>query len=192
MIKGGLSMSLLDKLKNKFKRLNTKHDTYQEAITFSEAGIHDHMATDESVTCEESPGRNIVVVSNEIRFPDEMMTYALEMAKRLDYGVIAVNAANITHEVTDFFSTTHDKLFTEFKETATQNVETFRKKADDLGLKFSHTVQSSNIDHAIENISKECGQIELVISENRESVLGRDILIDENRVAQRLCVYSVN
>lgn len=185
-------MAFLNTLKNKIKIFNKKTNGYQEAIAYSNADIHEDLTRNESLTCLENQGRNLVVTSSETRFSDDMVAYALEMAKRMGYGIIAVNAASIAQDVTAFFSTTHDKLYLKFKESAAENVESFRAKAAEQGLKFAHIVQSSNIDHAIDHIRKECGQIEFIISENREPVKTRENVKSEKRVFQQLCVYSVN
>jgi hypothetical protein len=183
-------MAFLNTLKTKLRIFNKKVDDYQEAITFSEAGIRNQ--NQETLTCAENNGRNVVVATHESRFSDDMMSYALEMAGRMNYGIIAVNAANITHDLTEFFSTTHDKLFTDFKETSARNAEAFRAKALDQGLKFAHTVHFSDMDHAIAAVAKECGEIEFIISENKEPARARGVVGNEKRIAQRLCVYSMN
>ncbi len=183
-------MAFFNTLKTKLQIFNKKVDDYQEAITFSEAGIQDHNQS--TLACAENNGRNVVVATHESRFSDDMMSYALEMAGRMNYGIIAVNAANITHDLTEFFSTTHDKLFADFKETSARNVEAFRTKALDQGLKFAHTVHFSDLDHAVAAVAKECGEIEFIISENREPARARGVVGNEKRIAQRLCVYSMN
>ena len=184
-------MAFLETLKKKLQIFNKKVEDYQEVIAFSEAGIHNHIAQPEVLECAESSS-NLVVASYDSRFSDDLVAYALEMAQRMDYGIIAVNAANLTNHVTEFFSTTHKTLFNDFKETSTRNVETFRAKAEKLGLKFSHTIKSSNIDHAIDDITKDCGEIEFIISENREQARTRGVVENENRIAQQLCIYSMN
>jgi hypothetical protein len=185
-------MAFLNALKTKLLNLNKKMDDYQEAITFSEAGVSQGPDRKEAMTCVENEGRNLVVASQSSRFPDDMVDYALEMAKRMDYDIIAVNAANITHAVTEFFSSTHEDLYREFKQEATDNVREFKEKAETMGLKFAHTTNFSNIDQAIEDINKECGQVEFVITENREPAQVRDAVENTQRIAQRLFVYSVN
>ena len=184
-------MAFLETLKTKLQIFNKKVDDYQEVIAFSEAGIHNHIAQPEELECAESSS-NLVVASYDSRFSDDLVAYALEMAQRMDYGIIAVNAANLTHDVTEFFSTTHEALFNDFKETSTRNVEAFRARAVELGLKFAHTIKFSNIDHAIDDITKECGEIEFIISENREQARTRGVIKNEKRIAQRLCIYSMN
>nr|NJM00906.1 universal stress protein [Desulfobacula sp.] len=183
-------MAFFNTLKTKLQIFNKKVDDYQEAITFAEAGIQ--AGEQAALSCAETRGRNVVVATHESRFSDDMMLYALEMAGRMNYGIIAVNAASITHDITEFFSTTHDKLFADFKETATRNAEAFRTRALDQGLKFAHTVHASDLDHAVAAVAKECGEIEFIISENREPARARGVIGNEKRIAQRLCVYSMN
>ncbi|MFH1153842.1 MAG: hypothetical protein V1793_08500 [Pseudomonadota bacterium] len=185
-------MAFFNALKSKLLRLNNRVDDYHEAITFSEAGAHDYVMGKQESTCSENKGKNLVVASHDSRFSDDIITYALEMAARMNYGIIAVNAANLTHDVTEFFSSTHDKLFQEFKEIASQNVEGFRAKALEQKLNFAHSVQYSTVDNAISTITKECGEIEFVISENRTPAPLRGSVQNEKRIAQRLCVYSLN
>ncbi|MBT3177593.1 MAG: universal stress protein [Desulfobacula sp.] len=185
-------MTFLNALKTKLSRFNKKVEDCQDAITFSEAGMDIPTQQPKVMSCVENTGRNLVVASNDNRFADDMVDYALDMAQRMDYDIIAVNAANLTHDVTEFFSTTHEEIYSDFKETSARNVEEFRIKAKDMGLKFAHTIKFSNIDHALEDIAKECGEIEFVISENKEPARLRDMNGNEKRIAQRLCVYSMN
>ena len=185
-------MAFVTALTSKLKRFNKRVDDYHEAITFSEAGALDLADSGQKTPCCETAGKNLVVASPESRFSEDIMDYALEMAKRMDYGIIAVNAANLTHDVTEFFSTTHDTIFQQFKELSEKNVEIFRTKALENGLKFAHSIQYSDMDHAIAAVSRECGNVEFVISENREPQPIRGSVQEEKRIAQRLCVYSLD
>jgi len=185
-------MAFFNTLKTKLKRFSNKVDDYQEVVTFAQAGVDTPKPQEKEMTCVQSDGKNLVVASHDSRFSEDMVSYALEIAQRMDYGIIAVNAANLTHDVTEFFSTTHEELYKDFKQTSIKNVESFRKMAAERGLKFAHTTKFSNIDHSIDEIVKECGDIEFIISKNRDSSRVRGIVETEKRIAQRLCVYSVN
>jgi hypothetical protein len=185
-------MAFLNTLKTKLLNFNKKVDDYQEAITFSEAGIQRGRDQNKLMTCVENQGRNLVVAIQNSRFPDDMVDYALEMAKRMDYDIIAVNAANLTHEVTDFFSSTHENLYREFKQVSTEKVQDFKEKSERMGLKFVHVTNFSDIDHAIKDITHECGQVEFVITENRDQARVRESAENTRRIAQRLFVYSVD
>ena len=184
-------MAFFNTLKTKLLKLNKKSEAYQEAITFSQANLTPSQEN-HTMACSEDTGRNIMVACNTSQFPEAMISYALEMAQRMDYGIIAVNAANLTRDVTDFFSTTHEELYRDFKETAIKNVQSFRSQATKQGLKFAHTTKFSTIDNAIEDITKECGLVEFVISENREYVEARGHIENRKNISQQLCVYSVN
>lgn len=179
---------------NRILTFGKKHGNVEKAITFSQPCANSDANTDtvQCMLCSENQGKNLVVATLESRFSDEMVEYALDMAKRMDYGIIAVNAANLTHDVTSFFSTTQEELYADFKETAAKNVTPFEAKTAELGLKFAHTTSQADVDHAITDITKECGHIEFIISENKSPAAIRDAAVNQDRIAQRLCVYSVN
>lgn len=185
-------MQFLNGLKDRV--LGKKHGNAKKPIKFAQRCDAGNTGTDgdQCMLCKENEGKNLVVATLESRFSDDMVEYALDMAKRMDYGIIAVNAANLSHDVTSFFSTTHEELYADFKETAAKNVAPFEAKAAELGLKFAHTTSQANVDHAISDITKECGHIEFIISENKNPAEIRDTAVNRNRIAQRLCVYSVN
>jgi CheY-like chemotaxis protein/molybdopterin-guanine dinucleotide biosynthesis protein A len=139
---------------------------------------------------EKKTVRNIAVATYESRFPDNMVAYATEMAKRMDCGLIAVNCANLSHDITEFFSNAHDVAFEDFKKNSDRNIEDFRAKADALGLEFAHTVHFSNIDNAISAVVKEFGKPEFIITENPAGMASaksksekkdiRILLVDDN------------
>lgn len=187
-------MTFFNTLKNKLNVFGKKVEDYQEAITFSEAGVRDRRPGTSSKleTQTSKQGRNLLVATHESRFSEDMINYALEMAARMKYGIIAVNAANITHDVTEFFSASHDHLFNEFKTASEQNILSFKTRAKEKGLSFAHDVHFSNMDHAIAKTTREDGKIEFIISENREPARVRGAAENGKRIAQRLCVYSVN
>ena len=185
-------MQFLNGLKDRVFGLNKRHGNTEKTITFSQPNANTDDGADECMACRANEGKNLVVATLESRFSDEMVEYALDMAKRMDYGIIAVNAANLTHDVTSFFSTTQEELYADFKQTAAKNVLGFQKRAAELGLKFAHTTSQADVDHAIADITKECGHIEFIISENKNPAAIRDAAVNQDRIAQRLCVYSVN
>ena len=167
----------------------------EDAIMFSQPCVKNEDGVEQcscNMSCRTNQGKNLVVATLESRFPDDMVDYALDMAKRMDYGIIAVNAANLTHDLTSFFSTPQEELYADFKETAAKNVVPFKEKAAELGLKFAHTTSQLDVDHAISDITNECGHIEFIISENKNPAAVRDAAVNQNRIAQRLCVYSVS
>ena len=95
-------MSILNTLKSKLMP-GRKTDTEKEPLTFSQEAGAAIPSGKQEMTCSENTGKKLVVASLDSKFTDDMMDYALEMAQRMDFGIIAVNAANLTHDVTEFF-----------------------------------------------------------------------------------------
>jgi CheY-like chemotaxis protein len=119
---------------------------------------------------EKECDKRIAVATYESQFPEKMADYALEMAKRMGCGIIAVNCANLTHDITEFFSNAHDVAFDEFKKNSDRNAAEFRAKAQEMGLDFFHFVHSSNIDNAVSAVIKEYGNPEFIITENPDAM----------------------
>jgi hypothetical protein len=151
---------------------------------------------------DENKDRNIVVVIQNSQFSKSMIEYTIEMAVRMNCGIIAVNAANINHDITEIFSNAHDVAFEEFKKNSTRDVERFRAKAADQGINFAHTVQFSCVDSAVAGAIEEYGEIQFVISENPTDTAKaksglRNFLTNrstknEKPTTQRFCVYAID
>jgi CheY-like chemotaxis protein len=144
---------------NKSKKAPAKTDDH-------EAGGGNQRGGDRTLAAEKQADRNIAVATYESLFPEKMVSYTLEMAKRMDCGIIAVNCANLSHDITAFFSNAHDTAFDEFKKNSDRNAAGFCQKAMDLNLEFAHMVHFSDIDTAIDAIVEEYGKPEFIITEN--------------------------
>ena len=130
------------------------------------AGRQDQFPEKQAGGSGENVQQNIAVATYESRFPETMVSYTIEMAQRMGCGIIAVNCANLTHDITEFFSNAHDVAFDEFKKNADRNVDDFRTKAGSQGLEFAHLVHYSDIDTAIGTVIKQFGKPEYIITEN--------------------------
>ena len=173
------------------KRVNNRVDCYQSAVTFAEAGMHEQVDQLLTKACEENQGRNLIVASHDSRFTEDVIEYALDMAKRMDYGIIAVNAAHLIHRAIDIFPSAKDTICEDFRVNAVTNAEAFGARAAKEGLSFSHVIKFAEIDDAIEEIRKECGNVAFIISENQEALRAPKRIEDQKKIARRLCVYSV-
>lgn len=181
-------MKFINRIFGKIRKVNDAVDDYQEKITFSQANVRDSQADGPA----EKAHRNLIVASNDDRFSQDMIEYAMDMAKRMGYGIIAVNAANITREMTDFFSMTYDALCKDFSASAQKNIMEFKNLSHEHGIEFIHAVKFSGTDRAIKDVTKEYGRVEFIISKNQENQRHQHIETNENRTAQHLCVYSLN
>ena len=182
---------IFGKLGNRMRKLMGRMDQYQEAITFAEAGQPEHvrelLMTDEG---QEKAGAKLLVVGRESTFSREVIDYALEMAQRMSYEIVALNTAPLSCETFKLFSSSRNKICQEFKKISQENVEVFRQAAERIGISVTHVVKFSEADKALEEMKKEYGDIEFVISEAQEDQLTNRVEKGE-RARQDIFVYTM-
>jgi hypothetical protein len=144
-------------------------DQYQEAITFAAAGQPEHAR--EFLLTEEQEGKTagkLLVVGRESTYTRDIIDYAIEMAQRMSYEILALNTVPLSCETFKFFSSPGQKLCQEFREISEENVRAFREAAEKKAIQFSHVVKFIEPDKALEEMKQEFRDIEFVISEAEE------------------------
>jgi len=180
------------KLMKKANRVGSTMDKYQEAITFAEAGEREpaeKLRLGQAEVAEERAGK-LLVVGQESRFSRELIDYALEMAKRLSYDILALNTAPLSCETFRLFSSSHGKLCQDFRALSEENAKPFQEAAERLGVLFAQVIKFTARDEAVEAVSREIGNIEFVISDTEEE---RPVERPEEgeRAEQAIYVYSM-
>lgn len=178
------------RLKRRVNRLGDRMDQYQEAITFAEAGQPEHA---QKLIREEVPGEEagkLLVVGRETGFSREVIEYALEMAQRLSYEILALNTAPLSGDTFRLFSSSQKRLCQDFRALSEENVRPFQGEAERLGIPFTHVVKFQERDAALEEISREFGNIEFVVSDTEEE---RTVVRSEQgeRAREAIYVYSM-
>jgi hypothetical protein len=181
------------KLLRKANKVGTSMEKYQEAITFAEAGEQEHVKTlfqaEAAEVAEERVGK-LLVVGREGTFSREIMDYALDMAQRLHYEILALNTAALSGETFRLFSASHKKLSEDFQELSEKNAMPFHEEADRLGVAFAHMVKFSARDEAIQELNKEFPNIEFVVSDSEEE-RPAERAEECARATQAIYVYSM-
>jgi CheY-like chemotaxis protein len=116
---------------------------------------------------EASKGR-LLVLGRQSAFPAELVDYALDMAARLSYEVIALNAAGFSKETFRSFPGARDKVCQDFLTVSEGSAEPFREAAAEKGIPFSHLVRFTNADEAAAEVRGMVGDIDYVICEGEE------------------------
>jgi gas vesicle protein len=182
---------LFGKLTNRARRLTDKMDQYHEAVTFAEVGqqelIKGLIAKEERI--EERPPK-LLVVGREATFSREIIDYALEMAARMSYEIMALNTAPLSCESFKLFSFSRNKLCEEFRDISKENVRAFQEEAEKMGISFSHVVKFSEPDEALQEIKREHEDIEFVVSEAEEEQAANRAEEGE-RPRREMFVYSM-
>ena len=123
---------VLNKLRNKMSK-------YQNAITFAEAGeFNQALEMRDGITIREE-SLKLLVIGEKGSFSKEIIDYALEMAKRMSYDILALNTASLSCDTFKLFSS-HNKICDEFKLLSEKNIMSFREAAVEKGISFSHKV----------------------------------------------------
>jgi len=181
---------IMEKLKQKVLGASGKVDQYQEAITFAEAGESEHAREVLQVQSESQEIHKLLVVGQDGTFSQEMIDYALDMAKRMSYEIVALSTAPFACGTIQLFSSSRDKLCADFEKLSTKNAEIFQKEAAREEISFSHVIKFSEIDEAIESVCKEYGEVAFVVSESQEQQADSRTEQGE-RLQQKLFVYSI-
>jgi len=179
------------KLGSRVRKLTGRMDQYQEAITFAEAGQSGHARELFQTEAQaEKIAAKLLVVGHESTFSRKIIDYALEMAQRMSYEILALNAVSLSCETFKLFSLSSNKLCREFQEISEDNVRVFREAAEKIDIPFSHVVKFIEPDEALEEMKREFRDIEFVISEAEEDQATSRVEEGE-RVRREIFVYTM-
>ena len=165
-------------------------EKYQEAITFAQAGESEYAMETVAEQREEQAPTKLLVMGRESSFSKEIIDYALEMAHRMSYDILALNTAPLSCETFKLFSSSRNQVCEEFKGMSEKNASLFQEAAAENGIAFDHIVMFSEPEEALESITKEHRNIAFVVSETVEDRVDSGIE-DGERLCTNLFVYSM-
>jgi hypothetical protein len=139
---------------------------------------------------EEQVPTKLLVMGRESAFSKEIIDYALEMAQRMSYDILALNTAPLSCETFKLFSSSRNQVCEEFKSMSEKNAGLFQEAAAEKGIPFDHIVMFSEPEEALESITKENRDIAFVVSETVEDRADSRIE-DGERLRTNLFVYSM-
>jgi len=181
---------IFEKLIGRVQKITGRMDRYQEAITFAEAGEIGH--AQQAVHEKEShpgPGK-LLVVGRESIFSKEVIDYALDMAQRLSYEILALNTAPLTCETFNLLPAERSKVCQEFKTLTEKNIKHFQQEALKRDIPFAHVIKFSEKEQALAEITREYSDIEFVVSDTEEDRTVARAAQGE-RLKQEIYVYSI-
>ena len=181
---------IFGKIRQKLSRAGDKMDKYQEAITFAEAGESDYAMETMTEQREEQEPTKLLVMGRESTFSKEIIDYALEMAQRMSYEVLALNTAHLSCETFKLFSSSRNQVCEEFKSMSEKSAGLFQEAAAEKGIPFDHVVMFSEPEEALESINREHKDIAFVVSESVED-RGESRIEEGERLRRNLYVYSM-
>jgi altronate dehydratase len=181
---------IFGRIKKKLSRAGSKMDKYQEAITFAQAGEAEYAVETMAEQKEAQVSTKLLVMGRESDFSKEIIDYALEMAERMSYEILALNTAPLSCETFKLFSSSRNQVCEEFKSMSEQNAGLFQEAAVEKGIPFHHIVMFSEPEEALQSITREHKDIAFVVSETVEDRADSRIE-DGERLRTNLFVYSM-
>ena len=178
------------RIKQKLGRAGDKMDKYQEAITFAEAGESEYAMETMAEQREEQAPTKLLVVGRESTFSKEIIDYALDMAQRMSYEILALNTAPLSCDTFKLFSNPRDQLCKEFKSLSENNAALFQQAATAKGIAFDHIVMFSETEEALQEVTRDNKNIAFVVSESIED-RAESRIEEGERLRTNLYVYSM-
>jgi hypothetical protein len=108
--------------------------------------------------------RKILVVSREDRFSDSVINYAVNLAERLGYDLIALNVRSGLAPKGLFHSPYQHFLGEKFKNQAGKAAAQIKERLQAKGLGFEHLVRFGEVGTAVEALNNEKRRIEFVLN----------------------------
>ena len=144
--------------------------------------------TDEPKT---EAARRLLVVGRESVFSEEIIEYAIEMAERMSYEIIALNTAPLSCDTFRLFSSSRNRICEDFEEISKKNITAFRERADKKGIPFKHVVKFSDSYEILKEVKAEVGEFEFVVSEMEEGPEDASVTENGERPKREISVYSI-
>jgi hypothetical protein len=177
-------------MRNPFKR--TKKTAATSEIhdqKGAEAGFATSTPSDTEPATQAIEGK-LLVMGRESAFSSEVVDYAIDMARRMSFEILALNSAPLSCDSFNLFSTSRSKLCQEFQSISEENVLTFRQAADANRIPFTHVVKFDDPEQALTSLQREHGNIEFVISDSPQTT-SEDRVADSHRPRNEVLVYSM-
>ncbi|MCG6911940.1 MAG: hypothetical protein LJE94_17710 [Deltaproteobacteria bacterium] len=181
--------TFLDRIKSRTKTIVGKVEKTQEDITFAQAG-HPLVEEKQFKAAEPAVSGKLLVVGHETMFSQKVIDYALDMARRMSYEIVALNAAPLSCNAFKPFAASQKKLCDEFQQLSAENVKSFKQDAERVGIPFCHVVKFSEPEKALEMIQREYDHIDFVISDEQPAA-SEERVSDAQRPSQQVYVYSM-
>lgn len=119
---------------------------------------------------EHNQNRKILVVGHGDPFPEAVMDYALQVAERLGFDLVAVSVSPDPEAAGPFLAPYRKYLEDDFTRRAALAASIFGQKARGKSLNFSHLVKFGDLSEVVEQLPQEIKRVEFVLdaSGNRE------------------------
>lgn len=142
--------------------LRERLERHAEAVTFAEAGLHDHAR--EVLAAERRERAKVLVVGDRHTFSRALVDYSVGFAERMGYEVVALNVSPVPHESTTD-EELHQAVCGDFACKCHRGVNQFQAACQEKNIPFSHLVKFGDTHQAIKKAHEDMRRVEFVVSE---------------------------
>jgi hypothetical protein len=163
----------------------------QEARANGKDGAKEHARISVADETKTAAVNRLLVVGRESVFSEEIIDYAIEMAERLSYGIIALNTAPLSCDTFRLFSSSRKQICEDFEEISRKNSMPFQERAAIKGIPFTHVVKFSDSYEVLKEIKTQIGEFEFVVSEMEEDPEDTATAQSGEKTNREISVYSI-
>jgi hypothetical protein len=156
----------------------------------AEAGQQEDVKQAAKETWSKKTGKKLVVVGKESLFSQDIIEYAVDLAARMEYEIVALNTAPLSCDTFKLFSESRDKICSDFQLLAVDSAEPFEVAAEARGIPFTHIVKYTDSTEVLSELKEEIGDFEFVVSEE-EPDLDEDAAATDRTSRKEIFVYSI-
>ena len=164
--RGDDKMKFSLKRKSSYAKLTETVDRHAEAVTYAEAGLAEE-AVQALERGQDEPSK-ILVVGRGHGFSPALVDYAVGLAGRLGYEIMAVSSRHIPNDFLSVVAPFRDKMRQDFTEKAEEAGLRFGARAEESGIKFSHVVKFGEGTEILKELHREFNKLEYVVTEPDE------------------------
>ncbi len=154
------------------RRQNVLQDA-AAAAAFAEAGEHE---TARTMLGKPTGTQKILVVSHDERISDMLADYAVEMAKRLDFELVALNVSDAPLSLA---AKKREEAAAVFQGNCRKNIAALQEKAEKNNISFTHLVEIGREDEVVKKLHARHADLRYVLTEPDPEVARKS----EGRVA---------
>ena len=124
------------------------------------------MEKDDFVVGGAGARKTLLVIGKDIGFSDLLSEYALDMAERMEYSILAANI-NLRSLGASFFADSQVDFASEAEkdEARIKEADQLRVKASDRGIQITIITREGGFDEVVKDIDREHGDIDLIVAE---------------------------
>ena len=148
--------------KNQIQVTKSKTNMLQNAATaaaFAEAEEHE---TAYRIINPVKQTRKILVIGHKESFSEKLSSYALDMARRLDFELVALN---VTSAPLSLSGAKRDAAIAAFTEAAHRSGAVLQEKAAANNIVFTHRVEIAHQDEVVEKLHRQDSGLRYVLTE---------------------------